>query len=165
MKMKTVAAFALTCLSLFSATSSALAASEPTLESLATCQDSWLDWKDNPAPGKKFTEMLRTGYTADSEDGHLVPKAKTTLLGLPVKSVYPDSVGMGVGFSVGVSADFASAKKAVEKAIGKPLKCEADSAEIRACEAELGPKRNVTVASEPGNDKYVLIGCFYFYEK
>src|SRR5262249_48827381 len=69
---------------------SAHAASEPTLESMATCQDSWLDWKDAPARGEKFIEALHAGYTA-KDGGYLVPKTKATLFGLPVTRVYPES--------------------------------------------------------------------------
>jgi hypothetical protein len=43
---------------------------ETAIERLATCQDSWRDWKDDPAQSKKVGEQ-----------------------------VYPESVGMGVGFS------------------------------------------------------------------
>ncbi len=139
-------------------------AGEPNLESMATCQDSWLEWKENPARGDKFIETLHANYTA-KDSGYLVPKTKTLLFGLPVTRVYPESVGMGVGFSVMVAGNFDASKKAVEKAIGKSLTCEADSEEVRSCEAELGPKKNVTVASDPGDNKTTLIGCFYFYEK
>jgi hypothetical protein len=155
----------LTGFSTFFATATAQAVEEPTLERMATCQDSWLDWKNDPTRGQKFADGLHANYAAQRDGGYLVPKAKVTLFGQPLARVYPESVGMGVGFSVAVTSSFDASKKAVEKAIGKKLKCEADSAEVRACEADLGPKKNVTVASNPGDDKFVLIGCFYFYEK
>ena len=164
MKMKIATAFAFSAFCALSAAVPVHAANEPTLESLAICRDSWLDWKDRPALGEKFVATLHADYTA-KEGGYLVPKAKATLFGMPVTRVYPESVGMGVGFSVMVSGSFQASKKAVEKAIGKPLVCEADSDEVRACEVELGPKKSVTVASEPGDEKSSLIGCFYFYEK
>lgn len=75
-------------------------AGEPNLESMATCQDSWLEWKENPARGDKFIETLHANYTA-KDSGYLVPKTKTLLFGLPVTRVYPESVGMGVGFCDG----------------------------------------------------------------
>lgn len=144
------------------------AAAEPSLESLATCRDSWLDWKDDPARGAKFAEGLRASYTyREDSGGSLVPKAPKTLLGLPVARVYPESTGMAVGFSVVVNSRFDAAKKAVEKALGKPLKCDPGHPgdEIFGCELELGPKRTVMVATEDKAGKSTLIGCYYFYEK
>lgn len=142
------------------------AAAEPSLDSLATCRDSWLDWKDDPARGAKFTEDLRANYM-HQQDGGFLPKAPKTLLGLPVASVYPESAGMAVGFSVLVSSRFDAAKKAVEKALGKPLKCDPGHPgdEIFGCELELGPKKTVMVATEDKSGKSTLIGCYYFYEK
>src|ERR1700759_4514993 len=83
----------------------ARAYSEPTLESLATCKDSWLDWKENPAADQKFAENLHTNFSAGKE-GAILPKTPQTLLGLPITRVYPESLGMGVGFSVGVTGGF-----------------------------------------------------------
>ena len=162
--MKSAAALFLLALSSI-AVSPARAADEPTLESMVTCRQSWLDWKDDPTPGKKFVESLHTNYKAQQDGGYLVPKTKTTLFGLPVARVYPDSVGMGLGFSVSVSASFDAAKKATENATAKPLKCEPDSDGMHSCELELGPKKVVTVASDIDDNKHALIGCFYYYEK
>jgi len=144
------------------------AAAEPSLDSLATCRDSWLDWKDDPTRGAKFTEGLRANYTYQQDrGGFLVPKAPKTLLGLPVARVYPESAGMAVGFTVLVNSGFEVAKKAVEKSLGKPLKCDPGHPgdEIFGCELELGPKKTVMVASEGKSSKSTLIGCYYFYEK
>lgn len=141
------------------------AASEPTLERMVTCQESWLDWQDNPARGRKFVDGLHADYREQEDGGYLVPNAQKTLFALPVSRVYLDSVGMGVGFSVLVNDGVDAAKKAVEKAIGRTLTCEADSDGVHACQAELGPKRTVTIASDTEGGKGVLIGCFYFYEK
>lgn len=151
------------CLS--AAAAPARAAGDPTLESMVTCKDSWLDWKDNPAPGKKFLETLHADFNVHGDEGYLVPKAKSTLFGLPVTRVYTDSVGMGLGFSVVVASKFDAAQKAVEKAVGKSLKCEPDSDGMHACAVTLGTNKNVTVASDSGEAKTVLIGCFYYYEK
>ena len=166
--MKTTVAICLLAASGFCsilATSSAHAEDEPTLEHMATCQESWLAWQDNPARGDKFMDRMHADYREQEDGGYLVPKAKKTLFGLPVGRVYLDSVGMGVGFSVLVNDGVEAAKNAVEKAIGRTLTCEADSDGIHACQAELGPKRTVTVASDTEGSKSALIGCFYFYEK
>ena len=142
----------------------ARAATEPNLERMATCQDSWLDWKDDSARMTKFADELHAGYKGE-QDGYLVPTTKAMLFGMPVTGIYPESIGMGVGFSVMVSGDFTTAQKAVEKAVGKPLKCEPDSDNMHGCQVELGPKKTVTVMTELTNRKTVLIGCFYLYEK
>lgn len=143
-------------------------AAEPSLDSLATCRDSWLDWKDDPTRGAKFTEGLHTNYTYhEDRGGFLVPKAPETVLGLPVARVYPESAGMAVGFTVLVNSGFEAARKAVEKALGKPLKCDPGHPgdEIFGCELELGPKKTVMIATEDKSSKSTLIGCYYFYEK
>jgi hypothetical protein len=158
--------FALCVLPAAVASPPARAADEPTIERLVTCRESWLDWADNPARGRKFVDGLHASYKQQEDGGYLVPKAKATLFGLPVARVYVDSVGMGVGFSVAVNATFDEARKVVEKEMGKALKCEAGNDEVRACQLELGPKRTVMVAADPeGSSTAPLIGCFYYYEK
>src|SRR5215472_7690637 len=157
--------FALCVSSAAVASPPARAADEPTIERLVTCKESWLDWADNPARGRKFVDSLHARYKEQEDGGYLVPKAKATLFGLPVARVYVDSVGMGVGFSVAVNGTFDEARKVVEKEMAKALKCEADNDELRACHLELGPKRTVMVAADPEGKTAPLIGCFYYYEK
>jgi len=153
-------------LQLFLVVATAYAAGEPNLESLATCRDSWLDWKDNPARGAKFVEDMHTGYTYKQDrGGFLVPKAPRSVLGLSVAGVYPESAGMAVGFSVLVNVGFDAARKAVEKTLGKPMKCDDKSDEMLTCERELGAKKTVFVMAEDKSAKSALIGCYYFYEK
>ena len=165
MKFAATSAFALCDLYLLAAAAvPAHAWSEPNLESMVTCQESWLDWKSDPARGEQFGQNLRAGFTAQKE-GFLVPRAKTALFGLPVKRVYPESVGMGIGFSVAVASSFDTSRAAVEKKLGKPLVCEADNEEVRACQTELGTNKTVMVVSDTGDTKNALIGCFYYYEK
>jgi len=151
---------------LFLAAAVARAAGEPSLESLATCKDSWLDWKDDQARSAKFAADLRAHYTYQQDrGGFLVPKAPGSVLGLPVARVYPESAGMAVGFSVQVNGGFEAARKAVEKALGKPLKCDDKSDEMLTCELERGTKKTVFVMAEDKTAKSALIGCYYFYEK
>ena len=141
-------------------------AAEPSLDTLATCRDSWLDWKDDSARGAKFADDLRTTYTRQRNEGDFfVPKMPRKLLGLPVARVYPESAGMAVGFSVLVNSGFESARKAVEKALGKALKCDENSDEGFGCELALGPKKTAFVMAENKSSKSALIGCYYFYEK
>lgn len=141
-------------------------AAEPSLDALATCRESWLDWKDDQARNAKFVESLRANYTYQQDrGGFLVPKTPKSVLGLPVARVYPESAGMAVGFSVQVNSGFEASRKAVEKTLGKPLKCDDKGDEMFSCERELGPKKTVFVMAEDKSSKSALIGCFYFYEK
>ncbi|HEX7914819.1 hypothetical protein [Rudaea sp.] len=150
----------------FLAVAAAHAAAEPNLESLATCRDSWLDWKDDQARGTKFTEDLRANYTYQQDrGGFLVPKTPKSVLGLPVARVYPESAGMAVGFSVLVNSGFEATRKVVEKALGKRLKCDDKDDEMFGCDLELGPKKTAFVMTDDKSSKSTLIGCFYFYEK
>jgi hypothetical protein len=88
--MKSAAA---TCLLAVSCFSSALAAppahsaDEPSLERLATCQESWLDWQNDVARGQKFVTSLHANYSEQEVGGYLVPKGKATLFGLPIARV------------------------------------------------------------------------------
>ena len=166
MKPAVVGRFAIVSLAqIFFATTMAHA-TEPNLDALATCRDSWLDWKDDPAHSTKFADDLRTNYTYQHDrGGFLVPKTPKSLLGLPVARVYPQSAGMAVGFSVLVNSGFEATKKAVEKALGKPLKCDEKSDEMLGCELERAANKTVFVMSEDKSSKSTLVGCYYFYEK
>ena len=152
---------------LFGVTPQGTSGSPLNLERLATCQDSWFEWKDDQARMKALAAGLHTAYHQQQDtDAFVVPDEKTTLLGLRVLRVFPASIGMGVGFSVVVSGSFDAAKKAVEGVIHKPLgKCET-SDEMRTCGLEISEKKSVMLMGDNSRkSKEVLIGCFYFYEK
>src|SRR4051812_24393668 len=114
-------------LALLIAAGPAIAAGDPRTENFALCRDSWLDWeKSDPAALDSFGAFLSLAFTHDSDDGHLTPKAPMTIDGLDVTQVFPSSLGMGLGFSVLVDASFETAKQAVERDLGKPLReCQA----------------------------------------
>jgi hypothetical protein len=134
---------------------------------MATCQDSWLDWKtSDPAKLQAFAAQFGSGYTQGADGQFLVPKSPQTPAGLRITQVFPESVGMGVGFSVTVDAPFDAVRKNVEKLLGKKLgKCETSDG-MRACELELAPQRTVTVmAGDDPKSHATLVGCFYLYEK
>src|SRR5690349_5887790 len=105
----------------------AVAAEDAGLARLATCHDSWLDWsKSNPARLDKFGAQFRAAFAHKGNDAFSTPKAETTIAGLRVVQAYPESVGMGVGFSVIVDASFDNTRKIFEKSFGKPLQhCDA----------------------------------------
>jgi hypothetical protein len=144
-------------------------AADSWLERLAMCQDSWLDWKNDPVQTKKLGESFNAAFEQKPSGGSWAPRARILVAGLPVVEAIPESVGMGVGFSVIVDAPFATARAQVEKALGKTLKpCEFGDG-MRTCALELSAKRTVTVMApvvpEKGAKATTLVGCFYYYEK
>lgn len=145
----------------------AMAADDDALARMALCKDSWVDWsKSDPAKMKAFADHFRPLFLPRANDPFVLPKANVSVIGFRVAQAFPDSVGMGVGFSLKVDATFDDARKAVEKALGKPLKkCETGDG-MRTCGLEIAPQRTVTLMAEdtPGA-KDTLIGCYYFYEK
>ena len=145
----------------------ALAADDAGIERMATCRDSWFEWqKSDPTQLKALGAHMRSVLQAHGNDAFLVPTARMSIAGLRVLQVYPESVGMGVGFSVLVDATFADTKRSIEKSLGKPLaKCE-ESDDMRTCALEIADKRTVTLMA-PDNQKGAgtLVGCYYFYEK
>lgn len=145
----------------------AFAADDPTFTRLALCQDSWFDWqKSDPKKLQALADHFHGLFTPHDNDPYWLPKTKVTVLGLNVTQMFPGSVGMGVGFSLSVDAPFDTARKAMEKALGKPLrKCETGDG-MRMCELELGPQRDITIMAGDKPDAHqTLIGCYYFYEK
>jgi len=145
----------------------ALAADDLSIERLVTCKDSWFDWKNDNAPQlKSFGEHFQSDFTQKESDAFFVPKTRDTIAGLNVARVFPNSVGMGVGFSVFVDAPFDEAKRRFEQALGKPLKkCEASDG-MRTCELDIADKRTFTLMAEDNaKTTSTLAGCYYFYEK
>jgi hypothetical protein len=146
----------------------ARAADNAGIERLATCQDSWFEWKSSdPARLQSFVNRFKADFSPVGNEGAFKPKSSLTVAGLPVTQIYPESVGMGVGFSVIVNAPFETTRAALEKRLGKSLsKCEPPSDNMRACGLEIGEKKTILLLAED-NPKATttLIGCYYFYEK
>jgi len=138
------------------------------LERLALCQDSWLDWKEHdPARLKNYANAIKAGFTGSGHEAWVTPRSSQSVAGLRVIQVYPESVGMGVGFSVLVEASFARVKKIVEQRLGRSFgKCEPPSDNMRTCDMPIADKKTVGVMSED-SDKATrtLISCYYFYAK
>src|SRR4051812_25609236 len=117
MKTQNLAAGALALGVLFTP---ALAADDDVLTRMALCQDSWFDWnKAQPEKLKAFGDHFRAGFARHDNSAYFTPTAKVSALGFNVLQAYPDSVGMGVGFSLSVDATFEDARKALETALGK----------------------------------------------
>jgi hypothetical protein len=146
----------------------ARAADDVMIERLATCQDSWIDWKTDPAQMKKLVDRFRADFVQKRDtDAFFVPRASMTILGLPVTQVYPESIGMAVGFSVVVNANFETTKAALAKRLGHPIdKCEPPSDNMRTCEREIAEKKTILLMAEDDpKSTTALFGCYYFYEK
>jgi hypothetical protein len=154
-------------LALFAAVLPASAADDDALTRMALCKDSWLEWsKGDPARFKTFAEHVKANFASHGNDPYALPKTKLTVTGLSVTQAFPDSVGMGVAFSLTVDATFDDTRKAVEKALGKRLAhCEASDG-MRSCELAVAPQRTVTLMADdkPGS-RQTLVGCYYLYEK
>ena len=138
------------------------------VERLATCQDSWFEWKSSdPAQLKKFVDRFQLDFSPQGSGGAFAPKSSQTVAGLSVAQVYPESIGMAVGFSVVVNANFDTTRTTLEKRIGKPIKkCEPPSDNMRTCELEIGEKKTIALMAEDNpKSTTTLFGCYYFYEK
>jgi hypothetical protein len=142
-------------------------ADDPRVENLALCRDSWFGWKNtDPTQLNSFAAFLRSAFAHNGNDAFLVPKSPMAIDGLKVTQVFPESLGMGLGFSVLVDAPFDVAKQALEQKLGRPLRqCETGEG-MRTCELPIAEQRTVMLMSgDPPNDKTTLVGCYYFYEK
>jgi hypothetical protein len=145
----------------------ASAADDVGLTRMATCQDSWVEWgKGDPARFKVFAEHIHAAFTPHGNDPYMLPKASVSVLGLHVAQVFPESIGMGVGFSLAVDAPFDTTRAAIEKTLDKKLvHCEASDG-MKSCELEIAPQRTVTLmAGDDPKAHQTLIGCYYYYEK
>ena len=167
--MKTFAsALAITLPALLAAlagSADARVADDAQLQRLALCQDSWQDWKDDAVRMQRFESYFETRFDRSASDDAFTPKVPTNVLGSSVMQVYPQSVGMGVGFSLTVSADHARVRAGIEQQLGKPMTC-ATSDGVRSCEIELGSKRTaVLMTDQDGRAQSSLVGCYYFYQQ
>jgi len=144
----------------------ALTAPEDLIEQLATCRASWLDWKNDPAQAQKFRETITARFTQQSRGPAWTPKQSVTLLGMPVVEAFPESVGMGVGFSMTVDAPLEKARAQVEKITGRTFKtCERDGGML-SCLLEVADKRTLMLMSDDSaKSKHTLVGCYYLYAK
>jgi hypothetical protein len=154
------------CLALALAGAPAWAAEDAGIERLAICHDSWLDWR-NTAPElfKTYADHFRAEFLRTGNDPFFVPKTEKTIDGLRIVQAYPDSIGMGVGFSLLVDAGFDQTRQIMEGKLGTSLvKCEASDG-MRTCELDMAPQRTFTLMAEDGSKSRTLVGCYYYYEK
>ncbi len=167
MKLPNIVVFAaLTISGLAIAPSHAQATDDASVLRLLTCQDSWMDWKNDPVKQQKFVDALKASFKRNDGDGSYLPIKPMSMLGHDVFQLYPQSVGMGLGYSVIVNASFEKVKASLEKQMGKRFDgCQAAS-EGKSCEKVLAKQKTVMLmeGSRGANPK-TLFGCYYLYEK
>ncbi len=130
-------------------------------------RNSWVEWtKSEPKLFEAFRDRFTTQFSPHNNDPYWLPKTNTSVAGLRVAQAFPQSVGMGVGFSLTVDAPFDVARQLMEKTLGKKLAhCETSDG-MRDCELEIAPQRTVMLMAEDSpKNQQTLIGCYYFYEK
>jgi len=143
----------------------AQAAGELSLERLASCADSWMDWKQDAALAEQFRNYFLARFEQEPRSPGWQPRRPATVFGLPVVKAYPQSVGMGLGFSLEVRGTPADVRRAMERAIDRPLQCERAEGAL-SCEAKLADRRTALVlAADEGRGQPSLIGCFYYYQQ
>ena len=163
--MKTLAPLIALAIAALATAPTAHAADEPQLQRLALCQESWYDWKDDDARMTRFASYFESRFERSPQGDAFAPKSPVQAFGRSVTQVYPQSVGMGVGFSLAVNADFAQARAAIEQQLGKPMTC-STSKGVRSCELKLGPKKTALLMNgQNGQAKTSLVGCYYFYQQ
>ncbi|MDI1253986.1 hypothetical protein [Thermomonas sp.] len=140
-------------------------AEEAYLEKLVMCQESWFSWKDDDRRMSQYLARFDANFTRSEDEPAFLPKGPANILGFPLIKVYPQSVGMGLGFSVQLGGQFAKIRSEVENKLGKPFECSASDG-MTSCGAELGKNKSLTLtAFGNGANAINLIGCFYNYEK
>jgi hypothetical protein len=143
----------------------AQAAAELSLERLASCADSWMDWKNDTGMAEQFRNYVLSRFEQEPRSSGWLPRRPVSVFGLSVVRAYPQSVGMGVGFSLEVRGAPADVRRAMEGAIGRPLQCERAEGAL-SCEAKVADRRSaLVVAADQGRGQNSLIGCFYFYQQ
>jgi len=141
------------------------ATDDPAMLRLVTCQDSWVEWKDDAGRLAGFGRAIESQYLRGEAGDAFTPRRPQTLFGFPISRLYPQSVGMGLGYSVVVDAPFANVRQRFEKALGRPLHCSVSEG-MRACELPLAAEKTaLLLASDRADATTTQLGCYYLYEK
>ncbi|MEP6880570.1 MAG: hypothetical protein ABI866_01190 [Dokdonella sp.] len=132
---------------------------------LATCQETWFDWKDDDRRMSQYIDRFNANFTHGEEDPAFLPKGPGKVLGFPLIKVYPSSVGTGVGFSLQLGGQLSRIQKEVEHQLGKSLECSISDG-MTSCGLELGENKSVVLMAFGEGDAAInLLGCYYTYEK
>ena len=148
------------------ASTNARAQDNKALLQMATCEESWLDFRQDPVKVQKYSGLFQAQFREGGRDSSMVPIKPTQLLGLKISRVYPQSVGMGLGFSVIVDAGFDATKAGMEKQMGKSFEHCASEEGSKSCELSIADKKTVVLMEGArGKKPQTLLGCYYYYEK
>ena len=143
-------------------------AAEPqdTLSRMASCQESWMDMRNDAVRGQKFADVIQAHFVQDDRAPTWKPRQPMTWLGHPVIEITPQSIGMALGFAVTVKAVSDGVKPAYEKLVGQPLaNCEKSDGAL-TCDLQIAKQRTaMLMAPLTKPERGTLLGCFYFYEK
>jgi hypothetical protein len=137
---------------------------DKTLLPMITCQESWLDWKQDTDRGKQFADVLESKFRQDTRENSFIPNQTISILGHNVSRVYPTSVGMALGFSVVVDGSFETVKTSLEQQTGKSFtQCETEN-NSKSCEYKLAKNKTIVLMAD-GTKGQVLFGCYYYYQQ
>ncbi len=150
----------------FLAFSNAQAADNRLLLQLATCEESWMDWRKSSPKIDDFRKLFTEDFKQKDRDPGFAPLKPVSILGHTIAEGYPQSVGMGVGFSVLVDAEFDKVKASLEKQVGKTIGACSKEGDSRNCEHKIGEKKTLVLfEGGRGKNAKTLFGCYYFYAK
>lgn len=139
---------------------------DETLQRLAGCQDSWLDWKNDEQRMRAFGTALMGQFRHDDKSRTWVPQGRVTWMGHEVSEITPQSIGMALGFAVTVKAPLAKLRAGYERVVGQPLKaCETNDG-LSSCELQLAKRKTATLMMPIKKPELgTLVGCYYYYEQ
>jgi hypothetical protein len=134
------------------------------LQRLATCQDSWLDWRRDEAAMRRFGQQLMAQFRHDDKRQVWLPQGSVQWLGLEVTEVTPQSMGMALGFGLTLKGRIDDIRPAYERVLGRAMEGCAKEADMSSCELRLGDKKTAVVMAPTRHaDQGALMGCYYYY--
>lgn len=137
-----------------------------TLQRLAGCQDSWLDWKNDEQRMRAFGDALM-GQFRPSEQHHVfVPQGRVTWMGYEVSEITPQNIGMALGFAITVKAPLAKLRAGYERVVGQPMKACENNDGLSSCELQLAKRKTATMMMPIKKPELgTLLGCYYYYQQ
>ena len=143
-------------------------AAEPqdTLSRMASCQESWMDMRNDAVRGQKFGEVIQAHFVQVDRAPIWKPRQPMTWLGQPVIEVTPQNLGIGLGFAVTVKGVSDAVKPAYEKLVGQALANCGKSDGLLTCDLQIAKQRTAMLMAPLKKPELgTMLGCFYFYEK
>lgn len=137
------------------------------LLSLATCAESWHDWRRDEQRMAHFASTMQAHFELDRKRRVWVPRQPMQLMGHRVTELTPQSVGMGLGFAVTLDAPMQKVRPSFEAALGKPMKSCDKGDGMSMCELPLAERRTAVLMAPLAKPQpsVTVVGCYYFYEQ